>query len=178
MTTNFALKFDLHPGKTVPEGRVANKKKRRSHESSTMAGEPPDPEAVLEDKAVLSVSTIETSDDAIITKTSKGVIACWNRSVERIYGFSAQEILGKPISILTPPGKKDEVPEVLERMKQGESINPYEAARKRKDGQFIHVSVSISPIMELHWRSNPVGKVCANYPSTKSLHNFFMVPDL
>jgi hypothetical protein len=58
---------------------MADKKKRKSHEPSAMGGEPHDPDAVMEDKAFLSVSMIETSDDAIITKTSKGVITSWNR---------------------------------------------------------------------------------------------------
>ena len=128
------------------ERTMADKKKRRFHEPSVMEGEIHDPKADMEDKAFLSISTVETSDDAIITKTLKGAITSWNRSAERIYGFPAQEILGKPISILIPPGQKDEVPEILERIKRGEGIHHYETARKRKDGQIIHVSVSISPI--------------------------------
>ena len=126
---------------------MADKKKRRSREPSAAGGEPPDPEAIM-GGAFLSVSIIETSDDAIITKTSKGVITSWNRSAERIYGFPAQEVIGKPISILIPPGQKDEVAEILERIQRGESIHHYETTRKRKDGEIIQMSVSISPIKD------------------------------
>ena len=91
---------------------------------------------------------MEYSDDAIITKTSKGVITSWNSGAERIYGYSAKEVLGKPISILIPPGQTDEVPALLERIKRGESIHHYETVRQRKDGRLIHVSLSISPIKD------------------------------
>jgi PAS domain S-box-containing protein len=139
--------------KTKERARImASKKKRRSHEPSAMGEEPHDPEAVMENKAFLSVSAIETSDDAIITKTSKGIITSWNRSAERIYGFPAHEVLGKPISILIPPGQKDEAPEILERIRRGENIHHYETARKRKDGQIIQVSVSVSPIKDKEGR--------------------------
>ncbi|HWQ18643.1 MAG TPA: PAS domain S-box protein [Methanotrichaceae archaeon] len=96
----------------------------------------------------LLASIVESSDDAIITKTSRGIITSWNRGAERIYGFLASEVIGKPISILIPPGYTDEVPSILERINHGESIHHYETVRRRKDGQTIHVSVSISPIKD------------------------------
>jgi len=107
---------------------------------------------IIDDKAFLSASIIESSDDAIITKTSKGIITSWNSGAERIYGFSAKEVLGKPISILIPPGQTDEVPGILERIKREESIHHYETMRRRKDGQIIHASVSISPIKDKEGR--------------------------
>jgi PAS domain S-box-containing protein len=99
-----------------------------------------------EDKTFLLASIVESSDDAIITKTSNGIITSWNSGAESIYGFSAEEVVGRPISILIPPGQVDEVPGVLERIKRGEGIHHYETVRKRKDGRVIHVSVSISPV--------------------------------
>ncbi len=103
-------------------------------------------EDAIEDKTMLLASIVESSDDAIITKTSQGVITSWNSGAERIYGFTASEVIGKPVSILIPPGHTDEVPGILERIKRGESIHHYETVRQRKDGQVIHVSVSISPV--------------------------------
>ncbi len=103
-------------------------------------------EELIEDKMFLLASIVESSDDAIITKTSIGTITSWNSGAERIYGFHADEVVGKPISILIPPGYTDEVPGILERIKRGESIHHYETVRRRKDGQIIHVSVSISPV--------------------------------
>ncbi len=107
---------------------------------------------LTEDRTFLLASIVESSDDAIITKTSTGFITSWNRGAEKIYGFTAREVVGKPISILIPPGHTDEVPGILERIKQGESMHHYETVRKRKDGRLIHVSVSISPIKDKNGR--------------------------
>jgi PAS domain S-box-containing protein len=100
------------------------------------------------DKQYLPASIVEYSDDAIITKTSKGIITSWNAGAEQIYGFSAREVIGKPISILIPPDQTDEVPALLERIERGEGIHHYETMRRKKDGQLIHVSQSISPIKD------------------------------
>jgi len=127
---------------------MADGKKRKIHEPSAVERGFHDPDEIMKDKAYLSVSTIETSDDAIITTTSKGMITSWNSGAERVYGFSADEILGKPTSVLFPLGQKDEVPEILECINQGENIHHYETIRKRKDGQIIQISVSISPIKD------------------------------
>jgi PAS domain S-box-containing protein len=102
----------------------------------------------MEDRTFLLASTVESSDDAIITKTSSGIITSWNKGAESIYGFAASEVLSKPVSILIPPGQTDEVPAILERIQRGEGIHHYETVRQRKDGQLIHVSVSISPIRD------------------------------
>ena len=105
-------------------------------------------EELIEDKMFLLASIVESSDDAIITKTSQGIITSWNSGAERIYGFPSEEVVGKPVSILIPSGYIDEVPGILERIKRGESIHHYETVRRRKDGQIIHVSVSISPVKD------------------------------
>ena len=102
----------------------------------------------VKDRTFLLASIVESSDDAIITKTSQGNITSWNAGAERIYGYPAREVLGKPISILIPPGHTDEVPEILERIKRGDSIHHYETERQRKDEQVINVSVSISPVRD------------------------------
>lgn len=106
------------------------------------------------DKMFLLATIVESSDDAIITKTSKGIITSWNAGAEKIYGFSAKEVLGSPISILIPPGHADDFPEILERINRGEDIHHYETVRRRKDSQVIHVSVSISPIKDKQGRIN------------------------
>jgi len=100
----------------------------------------------IQDRIFLLASIVESSDDAIITKTSEGVITSWNSGAEKIYGYPAKEVLGKPVSILIPSGQADEVPQILKRVRRGESIHHYETMRKRKDGEAIYVSVSISPI--------------------------------
>ncbi|MGA2480971.1 MAG: PAS domain S-box protein, partial [Spirochaetia bacterium] len=100
------------------------------------------------DLALLLASAVKSSDDAIITKTSEGIITSWNLGAESIYGYAAAEVLGKPVSILVPAGQPDEVPGLLERLKKGEGIHHYETVRQRKDGKLIHVSLSISLIKE------------------------------
>jgi PAS domain S-box-containing protein len=89
---------------------------------------------------------VNSSGDAIIGRTVEGVITSWNQSAERIFGYSALEAIGKPISMLLPPGKEDE--DLLGSLKRGETINAYDAVRTRKDGRNIEVSVSMSPIFD------------------------------
>jgi PAS domain S-box-containing protein len=90
---------------------------------------------------------VESSDDAIISKTLDGVVTSWNKGAERIYGYSADEIVGRPSSILLP-AHLDEEPQILERLKRGERIQHSEPIRRRKDGQDIDVSLTISPIKD------------------------------
>ncbi len=90
-------------------------------------------------------SIVESADDAIIGMTLDGIILSWNPSAERIFGYSAEEVKGRPISILILPERSDEVPRILERVKCGERVEHYEAVRRRKDGTLIDVSMTISP---------------------------------
>ena len=73
-------------------------------------------------------------------------IVCWNRGAERIYGYTAAEVIGRPISVLLPPGLEDEVPEIMKRLRRGEKVEHYETKRRRKDGTVIDVSVTVSLI--------------------------------
>ncbi len=109
-------------------------------------------EDFIEDKSLLWTSVVECSEDAILTKTPRGIITSWNRGAQKMYGYSAEEVLGQPISILIPPGQTDEVPALLERLERGERIGHYEAVRQRKDGRLIHVSQSISPLKDAQGR--------------------------
>jgi PAS domain S-box-containing protein len=89
---------------------------------------------------------VASSDDAIIGKTLEGVITSWNAGAERLYGYAADEVIGKPIALLIPPERSDELPAIRERLRRGERIHYYETVRMRRDGQRLDVSVSISPI--------------------------------
>jgi len=93
-------------------------------------------------------SIVESSDDGIIGKTLDGTIASWNPAAERIYGYSAQEMIGRPISVLVPPDRPDELEQILERVRGGERVDHYETVRWRKDGGQIHVSLTVSPIRD------------------------------
>lgn len=91
---------------------------------------------------------VDSSGEAIIGIALDGTISSWNHGAERMFGYLLEEAVGKPISILFPPGKEDEESDVLGRLKAGETINAYDAVRRRKDGQDIDVSVTISPIFD------------------------------
>ena len=91
---------------------------------------------------------MESSDDAIISKTLDGVISTWNQSAERLFGYAAEEVIGKPITLLIPPTHIDEEPVILQKLRRGERIDHYETVRKRKDGALINVSLTVSPIRD------------------------------
>src|ERR687894_1205999 len=91
---------------------------------------------------------VESSEDAIIAKTLEGVITDWNRGAQKIYGYSAEEVLGKPINILVPPDRPNEIPMILERLRRGEAIDHYETVRVAKDGRRLDISLTISPIKD------------------------------
>jgi PAS domain S-box-containing protein len=89
---------------------------------------------------------VEFSDDAIISKDSTGKITSWNAGADRVYGYSAEEAIGQPISILIPPHRRGEERQILDRVLAGERIDHYETERVTKDGQLRIVSLSVSPI--------------------------------
>jgi len=91
---------------------------------------------------------VESSEDAIIGKTLDGIITNWNRGAEKIYGYSAAEAIGEHISLHVPPERRGEVAEILEEIRRGRSISLHETVRVKKDGEPIHVSLSVSPIRD------------------------------
>jgi len=93
-------------------------------------------------------SIIEASDDAIIGKTLDGVITSWNSGAQRLYGYSSEEAIGQPFSLLIPSDRSDELPEILTRLMDGENVEHYETVRLRKDGVPLDVSVTVSPIKD------------------------------
>jgi PAS domain S-box-containing protein len=91
---------------------------------------------------------VESSDDAIITKDLNGTITSWNKSAERLFGYVAEEVIGKPIIILIPPGRENEEPNILERLRRGQRIDHYETIRRRKDGTLLDISLTVSPVKD------------------------------
>jgi PAS domain S-box-containing protein len=102
----------------------------------------------LDEKIQLLANVVESSDDAIISKSLDGVITSWNKSAELIYGCSAEEIIGKNISILAPPQLEDEVNQLINKIKDGEKVFHYETIRIRKNSKQINVSITMSPIFD------------------------------
>ena len=102
----------------------------------------------LEETHSQLAAIVESSADAIIGKTLDGIITSWNSGAERIYGYTSKELVGRSISILTPPDRPDEALQILKKVKRGDRIDNYETVRLRKDGKQIDVSLTISPIMD------------------------------
>ncbi len=91
---------------------------------------------------------VESSDDAIISKDLNGIIASFNRGAENLFGYFAEEVIGKPITILIPADRQDEEIGILARIRRGERIDHFETVRQRKDGNPINISLTISPITD------------------------------
>ena len=89
---------------------------------------------------------VESSDDAIIATDFTGVITNWNQGAERLFGYTADEVVGKSIMILIPAERHDEEPAILARIRRGECVDHYETIRRRKDGSLVEISLTVSPI--------------------------------
>jgi PAS domain S-box-containing protein len=104
--------------------------------------------ARAEEARLRLASIVESSEDAIIGKSIDGTIISWNNGAEAMYGYTADEVKSRPITILNPPDRPNEIPQLLEIVKQGKGINRYETERIRKDGRRLFVSASLSPIRD------------------------------
>ena len=93
-------------------------------------------------------AVVESSDDAIVTKSLDGTIRTWNKAAERMFGYTAEEVIGQSILILIPYDREDEESKILERLRKGEPVKHYETVRTRKDGTIVDVSLTVSPIKE------------------------------
>ena len=91
-------------------------------------------------------AVVASSDDAIISKTLEGVIVTWNEGAQRIFGYTAEEVIGKSITIILPPDHLDEEPQILARLRRGERIDHYQTIRIRKDGTRVDISLTVSPV--------------------------------
>jgi PAS domain S-box-containing protein len=100
----------------------------------------------LEGASLHLAAIIESSDDAIVGKDLHGIITSWNRGAERIFGYSAAEAIGQPVSMLAAADRLDEMPQILSKIKQGDRVEHYETRRRRKDGQIIDIALTVSPV--------------------------------
>ncbi|WFU20484.1 PAS domain S-box protein [Bradyrhizobium sp. CB3481] len=112
-------------------------------------------------------AVVESSNDAIITKSLDGIITGWNGAAERLFGYSAAEAIGNSINIIVPPDRRDEVRNIIERASQGEPIAHRETSRVHKDGHTIEVSLSISPIRAASGKIIGISKTARNITESK-----------
>lgn len=102
------------------------------------------------DKLLHWAAIVESSDDAIISKSVDGIITSWNKGAQRLYGYTPEEIIGQPVSVLMPPEKRDDFPYIMKMLHEGKRVEHYETERLTKDGRLIHVSLTVSPIKDSH----------------------------
>ncbi len=93
-------------------------------------------------------SIVESSDDAIVSKNLDGIITSWNEGARRLFGYTAAEAIGQPVTMLIPDDRIDEEPGILARIRAGEPIHHYETVRRRKDGSMVDISLSVSPMRD------------------------------
>jgi len=110
---------------------------------------------------------IETSGDAIVSKDLNGIVTSWNRGAERLFGYSAEEMVGKSITTLIPAGRHDEEPGILDRVRRGERIEHYETVRQRKDGSTVDISLSISPVINANGKVIGASKIARDITERK-----------
>jgi PAS domain S-box-containing protein len=110
---------------------------------------------------------VESSEDAIVSKDLNGIIMSWNKGAERIFGYAAEEIIGRPVSVLIPPQRDNEEPEILSRIRRGERVEHYETFRIRKDGTTVPISLTISPIRDSKGRITGASKIARDITQRK-----------
>jgi len=101
-----------------------------------------------EEAVVWLAAVVESSQDAIIGKDLDGVIISWNKGAEKMYGYTSAEIIGRPISVLVPPGHTDQIGHIMGQLRKGRRVNSFETVRMAKDGKLLNVSLSLSPVLD------------------------------
>jgi len=115
---------------------------------------------------------VESSDDAIASKDLNGTVVTWNKGAERIFGYAAEEIIGKSISMLIPPDRENEESLILDRIRRGERIDHYDTVRRRKDGTLIDISLTVSPIKDQNGRIIGASKIARDVTERKRQEAF------
>ncbi|HYV99374.1 MAG TPA: PAS domain S-box protein [Gemmatimonadaceae bacterium] len=120
------------------------------------------------DASARLASIVESSDDAIVSKDLNGVIQSWNAGAERLFGYTAAEAIGRPITMIIPEDRLHEEPAVLDRIRRGERIEHYETVRKRKDGSLFEISLTVSPVTDARGRVVGASKIARDITDRKA----------
>ncbi|HEX8846467.1 MAG TPA: PAS domain S-box protein [Pyrinomonadaceae bacterium] len=120
-----------------------------------------------EENLLQMAAIVENSDDAIISKNLDGIILSWNPGAERLYGYTAAEAVGQPVTMLIPPDMPDEEPRILSRIRRGERVDHYETLRRRKDGTLVSVSLTVSPVRDADGRIVGASKIARDITARK-----------
>ncbi|MGB8061407.1 MAG: PAS domain S-box protein [Candidatus Sulfotelmatobacter sp.] len=114
---------------------------------------------------------VDSSQDAIIGKNLDGIVTHWNKGAEEIYGYTAQEMIGQPISMLAPPERGDEIPSILRRIRSGEQVEYFESVRVTKDKRRLHVSIAVSPIYDADGHVVGASTIARNITAQKKIED-------
>ncbi len=110
---------------------------------------------------------VESSDDAIISKNLDGIISSWNRSAERLFGYTAEEAIGQHVTLVIPADRRNEEVDILQRLRRGERVDHFETVRRRKDGTPLEISLTISPVKDASGRVIGASKVARDITDRK-----------
>jgi PAS domain S-box-containing protein len=162
-TSKYGRDFTNGTIRRNPHGAIARKKIESTQEPCSDTNERNRPATA----AMRLAAVVQSSHDAVVAKDLSGIITDWNRSAERIFGYKSKEIIGKSILTLIPKERQSEETEILRRIRRGESIDHYETVRRRKDGQLVDVSLTISPIKDFEGKIVGVSKIARDITRQK-----------
>lgn len=121
----------------------------------------------VDDAAFWLAAIVENSDDAILSKTLDGIITSWNPGAMRLFGFSADEAIGQPITIIIPDERRAEETTILGKIRQGERVEHFETVRRRKDGTPVDISLTVSPVRDREGRIIGASKIARDITETR-----------
>lgn len=120
-------------------------------------------------EAALLAAIVENSDDAIASKDLNGIVTSWNRAAERLFGYAAEEMIGRHISVLAAPGREDEMPMILARIRRGERVDHFDTLRRRKDGSLVEIALTVSPVRDRRGRIVGASKIARDISARRRL---------
>ena len=123
----------------------------------------------VDDLRARLAAIVESSEDAIVSKDLNGIIQTWNAGAERLFGYTATEAVGQPITLVIPPDRLDEEPEILRRIRRGERVEHFDTVRRRKDGTLLDISLTISPIVDRHGTIVGASKIARDITERRAL---------
>jgi len=124
-------------------------------------------DSMLQDAHAILAAIVESSDDAIVGKTLDGTVVSWNRAAERIFGYTAEEMIGQPLARLVPLDKRDDLPRILRAVRAGQRVDHFETERVRKDGKRVYVSLTVSPIRDASGKVVGASKIARDVSARK-----------
>jgi PAS domain S-box-containing protein len=142
---------DRHPSAASASASRASRRREGPPGAARTEGAPTESRIAraIDDGLTRALAAIvRSSDAAIIGKTLDGVVTSWNAGAERLFGYAASEMVGRPIQVIAAPGRAGEMAEILRRIRAGERVEPYETERRRKDGRIVRISLAVSPVYD------------------------------